>query len=59
MLYADEYICTTCFGNIMACYLPTLLTHLVLWQGLDDLSHSHKFAVGARVQAVWSEDGEW
>ena len=43
----------------MACYLLTLLTHLVLWQGLDDLSHSHKFAVGARVQAVWSEDGEW
>lgn len=28
-------------------------------EGLDDLSHSHKFAVGTRVQAVWSEDGEW
>ena len=34
-------------------------TLTVLWQGLDDLSHSHKFAVGTRVQAVWSEDGEW
>jgi len=28
-------------------------------EGLDDFSHSHKFVVGARVQAVWSEDGEW
>ncbi|XP_062191888.1 uncharacterized protein LOC133895514 [Phragmites australis] len=28
-------------------------------EGLDDLSLSHKFEVGTRVQAVWSEDGEW
>ncbi|CAO2177533.1 unnamed protein product [Urochloa humidicola] len=28
-------------------------------EGLDGLSDSHKFAVGTRVQAVWSEDGEW
>ncbi|KAK3120834.1 hypothetical protein QOZ80_8BG0642370 [Eleusine coracana subsp. coracana] len=28
-------------------------------EGLDDPSHSHIFAVGTRVQAVWSEDGEW
>ncbi|KAF8712641.1 hypothetical protein HU200_028398 [Digitaria exilis] len=28
-------------------------------EGLGDLSNSHKFAVGTRVQAVWSEDGEW
>jgi hypothetical protein len=34
-----------------------IMTQLVLWQGLGDLSH--KFAVGTRVQAVWSEDGEW
>lgn len=55
-----NYICTIMFWNIMACYLPTLLlTHLILWQGLGDLSNSHKFAVGTRVQAVWSEDGEW
>jgi hypothetical protein len=29
-----------------------------LWQGVDDLSHSHRFVVGTRVQAGWSEDGE-
>ncbi|TVU43744.1 hypothetical protein EJB05_10235 [Eragrostis curvula] len=28
-------------------------------EGPDDLPHSHMFAVGTRVQAVWSEDGEW
>ncbi|KAL6659580.1 hypothetical protein ACP70R_003620 [Stipagrostis hirtigluma subsp. patula] len=28
-------------------------------EGLGDLSHSHKFEVGTRVQAVYSEDGEW
>ncbi|AQK51161.1 nucleic acid binding [Zea mays] len=45
---------------ILSCnVIPHARVATLLWQGLDDLSHSHKFAVGTRVQAVWSEDGEW
>ncbi|KAJ1255649.1 hypothetical protein BS78_07G012000 [Paspalum vaginatum] len=38
---------------------PTNYSARVQSEGLDDLSFSHKFAIGTKVQAVWSEDGEW
>ncbi|CAA6660179.1 unnamed protein product [Spirodela intermedia] len=31
----------------------------MLEQGLSVHSEDHEFSVGAKVQAVWSEDGEW
>lgn len=37
-----------------------LILYVICMQGAGSISdHHEKFPIGSKVQAVWSEDGEW